>query len=224
MIWLVRFAPPAGRARTRTAYFVGALALLGCTPRVRPLGGAVSPFAVGLPRVNLPARRERIVFRWRYEEQDGPSARGDGVARVAPPDSARLDLYLAGGFAGGMAVLIGDELSVPGGALVQRVVPPAPLLWAALGRLDLPASADTVVRVSGDTLRADVGTGRIYRVTLVGGRIVRLEHIEGGRLVEALDRAADVVRYRNEAARRSLTINIVRTEPADAFPAAIWTR
>ena len=62
---------------------------------------------------------------------------------AAPPDSARLDFFLAGGLGGGRAVLVGDDLSAPGGAMVDRLVPPAPLMWGALGRLAVPPVADT---------------------------------------------------------------------------------
>lgn len=217
-----------GWSRSRGAR-VTALALVGaavasCTPPARPLVGSTPSRAVTVPRLELPSGRQRVVFRWRYEEQDGPSARGDGVARIAAPDSARLDFYLEGGFAGGYAVLLGDRLSVPGGAMVERAIPPAPLLWAALGRLHLPAARDTTIRTSGDTLRADVGDAPTFRVTLVGSELRRVERIEGGRIVESLVRDPDAVRYRNEAARRTLAITITRTEPADAFPAAIWRR
>ena len=53
---------------------------------------------------------QRIRFTWAYADLD-VKGRGDGVARVAPPDSVRLDLFLAGGNSGGRAVLIDDELA-----------------------------------------------------------------------------------------------------------------
>lgn len=197
---------------------------LACTPRAQPLVGVAAP-ARALPTATLPSGYRRIVFNWRYEEQDGFSARGEGVARVAPPDSARLDFFLAGGFGGaGYAVLIDDELSAPGAETIRRVVPPAPLLWAALGRLAIPAGADTVVRTSGDTVRADVGRDPTWRATLVGTRLARLERIEGGRVVEWVTRDSTALRYRHEAGRRTLAIDVQRTEPSDAFPATTWRR
>jgi hypothetical protein len=220
--------PPAlrrwgSRARASLAVAVASAGALACTPKARPLVGVAAP-ARALPRAELDTRRQRIVFAWRYDEADGFSARGDGVARIAPPDSGRLDFFLGGGFGGGYAVLVGDELSAPGGDLVRRVVPPAPLLWAALGRLALPAAADTVVRTSGDTLRADIGRDPTWRATFVGPRLARLERIEGGRIVEWVVRDSTALRYRHEVARRSLAIDLQRTETTDAFPASIWQR
>lgn len=209
------------RSRTAIAGALLAIVCIGaCTPRVRPLPGAPAP--ARLPRAELPPGHREIVFQWEYADVDF-RARGEGVARIAPPDSARLDLFVAGGFGGGRAWLLGDSLIAPGGAFVRRFIPPAPLMWAALGRLALPPAADTVVRVDGDTLRADIGRDDIWRATFAGGRLVRLERISGGRLQEWVTRdTAGELRYRHEGARRSLTLSITRTETVPAFDPSIW--
>jgi hypothetical protein len=211
---------------TRVAQLaVGALVALGaaCAPRARPLVGAAVP-EVALPSTALPARPQRVVFRWRYEEAEGFNARGEGVARLAPPDSGRLDFFVDGGFGGGYAVLIGDRVSAPGGDMVRRLIPPAPLLWAALGRLAVPAGRDTTVRAAGDTLRADIGADPTWRSTFVGARLVRLERIDGGRIQEWVQRDSSTVRYRHEGDRRGLALEVQRTETVDGFPASIWPR
>lgn len=201
------------------------LGAAGCVPRARPLAGAPAAPAVTLPRVALPPARERVVFRWRYEEP-GFSARGEGAARVAPPDSARLDFFLDGGFGGGWAVLVRDDLRTPDDNVSRRLVPPLPLLWAALGRLATPPAPDTTLRISGDTLRADLGGpgGQAWRVTLAGGTLVELERLQGGRVTDRLTRRDGAIRYVDLAARRSLAIDVDRRERAESFPAAIWTR
>jgi len=57
-----------------------------------------------------------VVFQW--ELVDGEiTARGDGVARIASPDSVRLDFFLGGGMGGGAAVLIGAAADEIAGAL-----------------------------------------------------------------------------------------------------------
>lgn len=168
----------------------------------------------------LPPGRHKIVFRWQLDDGD-LSARGDGVARIAAPDSARLDLFV-GGAVGAAAVLIGDSLSSPGGDMVRRVVPPAPMLWATLGRLAIPALPDTVVRVDSGLARADIGHPVVWRVTFRGDTISRLEHVENGRVVEWIQRDGDHLTYRHEAPRRTLVMDVVRTEPAQEFDAAIW--
>jgi hypothetical protein len=48
-------------------------------------------------------------------------------------------------------------LRTPNAELARRYIPPTPMMWASLGRLAIPALRDTVVRLDGDLLRADVG-------------------------------------------------------------------
>ena len=201
-----------------------ALALLltaaSCGPKVDPLAGTVAP--ARLPRTELPPVSHRIRFSWTYEDLD-LRGRGDGVARVAPPDSVRLDLFLAGGNAGGRAVLIDDELRAPGGPMVRSFLPPPPMLWAALGRLHIPAAADTTVRVDGDTMRADIGSDPRWRVTFVRGDLTRLEMIQGDRLQQWVQRAPHrSVSYRHLRANRALDLTIVRVDTVAGFDATIW--
>lgn len=194
----------------------------GCAPRLRPLPGVATPAV--LPQGELPPGHRRVVFRWELEDAD-LSARGEGAARIAPPDSTRLDFFLAGGVASGAAILIGNDLRLPsrGDDLARRIVPPPPLLWGALGRLALPVMRDTVARVDGDTLRADIGTPVAWRVTFVRDTLRRVERVDGGRVVEWVDRFADGrVRYRHAVSRRQLDLFITRSDDVIAFDSAIW--
>jgi hypothetical protein len=191
-----------------------------CGPKVGPLAGTVAP--VRVPRTDLPRVNQRIRFTWTYADLD-MRGRGDGVARVAPPDSVRLDLFLAGGNTGGRAVLIDDQLRAPGGAMVRSFLPPPPMLWAALGRLHIPPTADTAVRVDGDTVRADIGRDPRWRVTFVGQHLRRLELIHGDRLQQWVERTPDhKVTYRHLRANRALDLNIVRVDTVSGFDATIW--
>ena len=205
---------------------IGALVILAAIvacqpPRVAPLQGeavAVKRLPVGI----LPGGRRQIVFKW--ELTDGAMlTRGDGVARVASPDSVRLDFFLGGGMGAGVAILIGDSLQVPGPDAVRAVVPPRPLLWAALGRFDVPGERDTTVRVDAAVLRADIGAPAHWRASFAGDTLVRLERVEGGRLQEWVERsAAQVVRYRNESTRRTLSLVINRSDAVVSFDPSIW--
>lgn len=204
-----------------------ALAILlvgaGCRPpRIAPLEGArVAGVAIPIPAA--PTGHRKLIFTW--ELRDGELvARGDGVARIAYPDSVRLDFFLGGGFGGGAAVLIGDSLQAPAPDAARRLIPPRPLLWAALGRLDVPTSRDTTIRVDAGTLRADIGTPVNWRVTFRGDSLVRLERVDGGRLQEWVNRGAGgTVQYRNESARRSLSLVIQRTDAVAPFDPSIWS-
>jgi len=209
----------------RIALTIAIVGLVACVPRLAPLTGAPVP-AARLPRTQIPSGHHKVVFTWQLDDRD-MTGRGDGVARVASPDSARLDFFLAGGFAGGSAILIGDSLRVPGMEIVRRLVPPSPLLWASLGRVALPNLPDTVIKVEGTTLRADIGSPVAWRLTFRGDTLVRAERVDGGRVEEWMEREdATHVRYRDESARRSLQLVVTRTEvvPAESveFNASIW--
>jgi len=65
-------------------------AACACAPRLRPLPGIPAPTV--LPRTTLPSHPRRIVFQWQLDDPD-LTARGDGAARIAPQDSARLDSF-----------------------------------------------------------------------------------------------------------------------------------
>jgi hypothetical protein len=197
-----------------------AVASSGCAPKLRPLGGEIVPAAI--PRAEIPPGHHQVVFEWEFADPD-MSGKGDGVARSASPDSVRLDFFLAGGFVSGAAVLIGDSLDIPGPDITRRFIPPPTLLWAAMGRTKLPATADTAIRREGGLLRADLGRPVQWRVTFRGDSLVRLEHVEGGRVVEWVDRGDDNrVEYRQEAARRTLKLHVTHVYEVGPFDASIW--
>jgi hypothetical protein len=198
-----------------------AAALASCAPRLPPLAGAPAP--VRLPRAELPPGHRRVIFDWDLRDTEF-HARGEGVARIAPPDSVRLDFFLSGGLGGGRAVLIDQSIRAPGGELVRRLLPPPPMIWAALGRLALPAANDTTVHVDNGVLRADVGAPPAWRVTFRGDTLVRLDRVSGDRVAEWVERSSpDRVRYRHETGRRELTLRVQRVlEEASPFDATIW--
>ncbi len=219
---------------------VGAAAIMlsvaACTPSARVLRGA--PTQAALPPTRLSAKPTLIKFTWTYKDETF-EANGDGAVRVGPPDRARLDFFLKNGMTGGYAILVRDSLEVPGIDLVRRFLPPVPLLWSALGRLALPSTRDTVVRVDGDTLRADLGDlrgrdasaadGRAWRLAYVGTSLARVERIEGGRIVEWVTRRRNSVgqwdlKYVHEGARRRLGINVTDTTIVEGFDDAIWRK
>jgi hypothetical protein len=150
------------------------------------------------------------------------TARGEGVARIAGPDSARLDLFLAGGFGAAAAVLIGDSLRVTGGSLARRFVPPVPLLWATLGRNAVPSLRDTTARIDAGLLRVDIGSPTSWRLTFRGDSLIRLERVTDSHIAEWVERSGASIRYRSEEARRALSLTIKRVEEVPAFDAQIW--
>lgn len=222
---MCRFERMANRTALGSRYLlrvaVALFVLVGCAPRAGSLPGTPAP--ARFPNAELPRDNQRIVFRWEYVDQ-ALAAKGEGVARVASPDSVRMDFFLDGGLGGGFAIVIGDSISTPGGDQVRRYLPPVSLLWAALGRLAVPALPDTVAKVDGGALRADIGRNPAWRVTFVGDRLTRLERIVDGRRLEWVSRDGADIRYQNERSSRSLTLKISSSNEAPPFDPAIWRR
>lgn len=196
---------------------VGATA---CAPRVKPLTGVTVDRR--LPATAVPDGHTRLVFRWEYGDPIF-SAKGEGVARIAAPDSVRLDFFADGGVGGGFALLIGEELSTPANEDAIRYLPPVPLLWAALGRLTV-AGPDTTARMQGDTLRADIGSSPVWRVAYAGDGLRSLQRIDGGRLRESVVRDSARISYRNFGSRRRLTLTLTRRLADAPYDEAIWHR
>ena len=209
-------------ARSLIAALLAPLAL-ACAPKARPLAGVPAP--ARFPRSEVPQGHTRIVFRWAYTEGD-IEAKGEGVARIAAPDSVRLDFFLGGAVGGtSTAFLIGDSLETPGNDMFRRLIPPVPMLWASLGRLRAPAAADTMARVDADTLRADIGRNPRWRVTFAGDRLVRMERIHDNRVRESVARSPnDDVTYANRDARRTLKLTVTKNEQVADFEREIWRR
>jgi len=199
------------------ALYVGAT---GCAPRVAPLKGAPAP-ARTLPVIELAPGHRRIVFRWDYEE-NSLIIRGEGAIRVASPDSARVDLFLNGGVTVGHAILIGDKLIATNQQQVQRVLPPPPMMWAALGRLAIPALPDTVVTSDGETIYADIGKPAAWRVTIRRNRLMQLASLNAGKVVEVLTRDDGGRLLYEVPGRRKLWLGITRDEEVPVFNASIW--
>jgi hypothetical protein len=174
-----------------------------------------------MPSPQLPPGHWQVTFTWEFEDPD-MSGRGEAVARFAAPDSVRLDFFLAGGFGGGAAILIGDSLQLPSMEIFRRLIPPAPLLWASLGRAALPNSRDTVVALDGPVLRAQIGRPAEWRVEFRGDSLRRVERVQRGRMLEWVQRDSASIRYRHETARRSLSLRLVRPLEPAVFDASIW--
>ena len=190
----------------------------GCVPSLRPLTGAPTPAVV--PKTAIPPGYHRIIFDWELDDRE-VSARGEGIARLSSPDSARLDLFLAGGFGSGAAVLIDDSLQVTAGNLTRRFIPPPPLLWATLGRVAVPPAHDTSARVDGELLRVDIGLPVNWRLTFRRDTLLRLERVRDGRIIEWVERSGNAIRYRSEEARRALLLTVKRVEEVPPFDASI---
>jgi hypothetical protein len=210
----------------RTVMF-GAFALLcttaGCAPKLAPLVNATPvPASEPLPRIELPRINQRIVFNWKLRESE-LEIRGEGAARIAAPDSVRIDLFLMGGLGSGAAWVVGDALYTNAPEALQKVLPPPAFLWAALGRFSIPPGRDTVVARNDSSLTADIGPEPRWRLNLRASRIIRLERADGDRVVDRLERRDDgSLVYFHAPTRRQLTLTITKVDTVAAFDAGIW--
>jgi len=206
----------------RLIAIAGAVALLtiaACAPRAAALRGTPAP--ARLPATELPPVHQKIVFHWSYSDRDF-RASGDGAARIAPPDSVRLDLFVGSGLEGASAVLIDRDLRVAGDDKARDYIPPVPLLWGSLGRLAVPAAPDTAARAEGDTLSVDIGRDPRWRSIFVEDTLRRLELIDGDRIQQWMSRDGQHVHYQQIQARRMLDLTITRVDTVPDFDAAIW--
>lgn len=202
-----------------TGAAIAAASACASAPLAGPLTGV--PVAAGVPDTRLAPGHRRLIFGWEYKERLG-SARGEGVARIAPPDSVRIDLFLENGNSGGFVILIGDSLTALAQDEARRSLPPEPLLWAALGVVRVTA-ADTVARQDGDTLRVEIGRDPTWRMAFGTRWLGRMERISGGRVEQMVERRDSTrVVYRQPAAGRSLVLTIRQFIPEPGFDAAIW--
>jgi hypothetical protein len=207
----------ASRAVWPLALF--ALASCASAPRAGPLTGV--PVATGIPDTRLQAGHRRLIFAWEYKERVF-SAKGDGVASIAPPDSLRIDLFLENGNSGGYVILIGDSIRALAQEEARRSLPPEPLLWATLGVVRVTAP-DTTARQDGDTLRIEIGRDPSWRMAFVARTLGRMERIAGGRIEQVVQRTDSTrIVYRQPAAGRTLVLTIRRVIPEAGFDAATW--
>jgi hypothetical protein len=98
------------------------------------------------------------------------------------------------------------------------------MIWAALGRLVVPALPDTVITTDGDMLEADVGRPATWRVSIKGARLMQLARLNGGRIAEVVTRDNGGRVLYEVPGRRKLWLGIITDEEVPAFDAAIWIR
>lgn len=172
---------------------------------------------------------------------------GRGTARIVAPDSLRFDYVGPLGMGSGAAVVIGDSVAwADPEKNFRSLVPAIPMLWAALGMTQPPASDAAVFgtrldstgsAASGPTSRrrnawrfAQVEDTLDYVVTDSAGResMLEAEWRRRGKVVarsrsqlDSLGRAANArVDFPEAPARFELTV--VGVDTAAVIPPALW--
>ena len=173
----------------------------------------------------------RILFEWSLNEQ-GSRVRGRGVARIEPPFRARLDLFMGNGETVARAALVDDDLRIPPG-VPDGIIPPAHLLWSALGVFRPGREAAFL----GAERENDGWVSLVYlypngeelRYRVEGGILREAELLEGGHVVQRVTLARDSgsgypdeATYRDLSAFRELRLTKRTTENVEFYPPDIW--
>lgn len=117
----------------------------------------------------LPTAHRLYRYRWLYRD-DRSSVGGRGSARLAPPDSVRLDVAVALGVASGAGVVV-DDTTLWGRPedLLARFVPNYDLMWAMFGVARHPPPGAAITGADDETARswqyADGPDTLAYRLT-----------------------------------------------------------
>ncbi len=213
-----------------------ALALAGCAPRppavlsaaaFEPSSRAALAQAAGRM---APAGHEIVRIGWRSDDGRVQYA-GQGAARLAPPDSMRVDMAASLGVGRSTIIMTGDSALAQPADLADRVLPDRFALWAALGFIRVPADAERVDRLAdaGRTLwRVTDALGRITVFETRGDTLVGATREEGGRVTSVLrltrGRDGRVTRARLTDYGRSLRleVDITGREASEAFAPELW--
>ena len=181
--------------------------------------------------VNRLERPTQLFFRWSAQEPDFRGS-GDGVARLLPPDRARLDLFLDNGEQVAEAVLLGDDLEIPSWVEVG-MIPPPPLLWASLGVFRPGQEADLEAVRGLSEVEADyrMPGGELIRFRIEGRRLQGAAVLRGGDRIRTLDVTQPEpgasfpasAAYRDVPDFRELRVELSSVEYVDGFPEDIWS-
>jgi len=178
----------------------------------------------------LPAGSELVSLRWRFRDAE-QGVSGRGAVRVTPPDSLRVDVRGPLGFGRGTLVLAGPTAWADPERLVRQVLPSRFLIWAMLGVVQVPDSAERFERGGEGARRwlrvvepgAVVTTFELRGDTLAGVVRMRGDRL-AGRLVLVRDGGGRVVRATVEDLERNarLDFDINNRMPTGAFPVEVW--
>jgi hypothetical protein len=177
-----------------------------------------------------PEAHHVLKFRWQIQDDRG-AAGGRGSARVAAPDSIRLDVAGPLGSGRGAAVVIGDSAQwTDPPDIIRRLVPSYPLMWAMLGIMRSPpadAAAQGVEDSTGVRWQWSSGADTVRYAWPRSGSTLRAEARRGGELVGWVETTfSDHAPARSQliapSASTKLTLTFSESESPDSFPPDLW--
>jgi hypothetical protein len=123
-------------------------------PRPVALSPVPLDSATGWAARTVPGERREIRFKWQIQDDQG-AAGGRGRIRLAPLDSARLDVQGPLGSGRTAAFVKGDTaVWAEPESDVKRLVPSYPIFWAMLGIARPPDRGATVQHATASTITA----------------------------------------------------------------------
>ena len=229
--------PGLGASKSSSRLVAAAIATLGLASCASPPPPVVLAPPINAEQIALRLETRglegpaRILFSWSISERDARFS-GRGVARIEPPFKARLDLFFGTGETIARAALVDDDLRLPPGT-PAGIIPPAELLWGALGifrpgpetaLLGADDLGDRRVRLR--YLRPD---GIEVRYTVKENRVEVVERVKQGQTVEMVTVEAAAASpyptqatYRNIPAFRELRLTRDSVESVEAYPPDLW--
>jgi hypothetical protein len=170
-------------------------------------------------------------FKWSFHDDQGSSG-GRGSARIAVPDSLRVDVAGALGVGKTSAVVIGDSARwVDPEKSLRDLVPNYPLLWAIFGVAEQPDSG-TELRgyqdhtrqaweyvLGADTVTYSRESTRFIAEVRQAGKVI-------GRVEASFREDGTPIKSRLTVPSRAarLDVDFYSTTVAETFPPDIWLR
>lgn len=205
---------------------------------------ARSPAPEALPRVpaadaaswaaaTAPTGHHLVRFRWLFNDGQA-SVGGQGTARMAGPDSLRLDLAGPFGIGGAAAMVVGDQARwVQPPDMIARLIPSYPLMWAMFGVIRPPPPGATIRGARRDSSTAlewaaGVDTVRYSRQTAIPGTL-RAEWQRSGITMGIVETRLDArgvpvsARLTVPSVPARLDLTIAADSSVSPFPPSVWT-
>jgi hypothetical protein len=222
-----------GRAAVRRRLFASALLLVSvaaCTPSATATGGAADPaLATRLSRATAPTRRLHVVFEWNMTDREFRIG-GRGVLRLDSAARARVDLFGPRGETLAAAIVEGSDRMRIVPAAAERLLPPATLLWSALGVFQPPPDAPLVATsVQGRTTHLEYARDETrWRFRFENDTLRHVEWTASGgrRTVELTGSSGFGVpatgSFRDWTEFRELTLRTTQVEQTNGFEPDVW--